>query len=73
MYKHTDYQLQATFNNYLKLITDVHLYNTRQTKSRKFALPKARSNSGVKMLKCSATKIWSNISLDIKNKSCLTL
>jgi len=50
MYKHTDYQLQATFNNYLKLITDVHLYNTRQTKSRKFALPKARSNSGVKML-----------------------
>jgi len=30
MYKYTTLQLPATFNNYFKLITDVHSYNTRQ-------------------------------------------
>jgi len=31
-YKYTNSQLPATFNNYFKLTTDVHSYNTRQTK-----------------------------------------
>ena len=30
MYKYTTSQLPATFNNYFKLITDVHWYNKRQ-------------------------------------------
>jgi len=30
MYKYINSQLPATFNNYLKLNTDVHPYNTRQ-------------------------------------------
>jgi len=51
MYKYTNSQLTATFNNYSKLITDVHPLNTRQIKTRLFALPKARSNSGAKMIK----------------------
>jgi len=38
--QNTTSQLCATFNNYFKLITDVHSYNTRQVKTRKFALPK---------------------------------
>jgi len=46
MYKYNTSQLPATFNNYFKLITDVHTYNTRQVKTRQFALPKTRSNSG---------------------------
>ena len=46
MYKYTTSQLPATFNNFFTLITDVHSYNTRQVKTRQFALPKARSNSG---------------------------
>jgi len=66
MYKYTTSQLSATFDNYFELITDVHSYNTRQIKSRKFALPKARSNSGAKMIKCSAIEIWSKIPLQIK-------
>jgi len=33
-----------------KLITDVHSCNTRQVKTRQFALPKARSKSGAKMI-----------------------
>jgi len=33
MYKYTTSQLPATFNNYFKLITDVHSYNTRQIKT----------------------------------------
>ena len=37
-------------NNYFKFITDVHSYNTRQVKTRQFALPKARSKSGAKMI-----------------------
>jgi len=57
MYKYTTSQLPATFNNYFKLITDVHSYNTRQIKTRQFVLPKARSNSGAKMLKYSAIEI----------------
>ena len=36
MYNHTTSQLPATFNNYFKLITDVHSYNTRQIKTRQF-------------------------------------
>ena len=73
MYKYSNSHLPATFTNYFKLITGVHPYNTRQTKTRQFVLPKARSNSGAKMLKHSAIEIWSNIPLEIKYKSCLTL
>jgi len=51
IYKYTNSQLPATFNNYFKLIADLHPYNTRQIKTRQFALPKARSNSGAKMIK----------------------
>jgi len=68
MYKYTTSPLPATFNNYFKLITDVHSYNTKQVKTRQFALPKARSNSGVKMIKYSAIEIWSKIPPEIKIK-----
>jgi len=73
MYKSTTSKLPATFNNYFKLITDVHSYNTRKIKIRQFALPKARSNSGAKMIKYSVIKIWSKIPPEIKNKMCLAL
>jgi len=66
MYKYTTSKLPATFNNYFKLITDVHPYNTRQIKTQQFALPKARSNSGAKMIKYSAIEIWSKISSEIR-------
>jgi len=56
------------FNNYFKLITDLHAYKTRQIKTRQFALPKARSNSGAKMIKQSAIEIWSKIPPEIKKK-----
>jgi len=42
MYEYTTSQLPATFNNYFKLITDVHSRNTRQIKTRQYSLPKAR-------------------------------
>jgi len=45
MYKYTNSRLPATFNNYCKLITVVHPYNTRQIKTRQFALPKARAHT----------------------------
>jgi len=61
MYKYNKYLLPATFNNYFKLITDVDLHNTRQTKTQQNALPTARSNLGARMLRCSAIKIWSEI------------
>jgi len=57
MYKYTTSQLPATFNNYFKFITDVHSYNKIQIQTRQFALPKARLNSGVKMIKYSAIEI----------------
>jgi len=50
---YTNSQLPAIFNNYFKLITDVHAYNKRQIKTLQFALPKARLNSGAKMIKYS--------------------
>jgi len=62
MYKYTNSQLPATFNNYFKLISDFHSYNTRQIKTGQFALPKTCSNSGAKMIKYSAIGIWSRIS-----------
>jgi len=40
MYRYTTSQLPATFNNYFKLITDVHSYDTRQVKTRQFAFQK---------------------------------
>jgi len=64
-------QLPAIFINYFKLITDVHSYNTRQNKTRQFALPKARLNSGAKTIKISGIEILSKIPLQIKNKQCL--
>jgi len=73
MYKYTTSQLPATFNNYFKLITDVPSHDTRQIKTRQIALPKARSNSGAKMIKYSAIEYWSTIPPEIKNKTCLAL
>ena len=73
MYKYTTSQLPATLNNYFNLITDVHSYNTRQIKTRQFALPKARSNLGAKMIKYSAIEILSKIPPERKNKTCLAL
>jgi len=72
VYKYNKSQLPATFNNYFKFITNVHPSNTSPTKTRNFALPKSRSNSGVKMLRYSTIEIWSEIRLEIKNKRCLT-
>jgi len=48
-------------------------YNTRQIKTRQFALPNARSNSGAKMIKFSAIEILSKIPSEIKNITCLAL
>ena len=48
------------------------LLHTRQIITRQFALPKARSNSGAKVIKYSAIKIWSKIPPEIKNKTCLS-
>ena len=73
MCKYTTSQLHATFNKKFKLITDLHSYSTRQVKTRQFALPKARSNTGAKMIQYSAIEIWSKIPPEIKNKTCLTL
>jgi len=50
MYKYTNSQLPATFTNYFKFITDVHPHNATWTTIRQFALPKASSNSGAKLL-----------------------
>ena len=73
MYKYTTSQLPAPFDNYFQLITDVHSHNTRQVKIRQFALPKARSQSGAKMIQYGAIEIWSKIPPEIKNKTCLAL
>jgi len=35
----------------------IYQYNTRQIKTRQFALPKARSNSGAEIIKYSAIEI----------------
>jgi len=45
----------------------------RSDSDLRFALPKARSNSGAKMINHSAIEIWSRIPLEIKNKTCLAL
>jgi len=47
--------------------------NNRSDSDLQFALPKARLNSGAKMIKHSAIEIWSRIPLEIKNKTCLAL
>ena len=73
MHKYATSQLAATFNNYFKLITYGYPYNTRQIKIRQFALPKARANSGAKMIKYSAIEIWSKNPPEIKSKTCLAL
>jgi len=50
----------------IKLIADVQTYDTRQTKTQQFALPKARSNSAAEMIKFRAIEIWSKTRLEIK-------
>jgi len=59
MYKYNKSQLPATFNDYFKLITDVHPYTTRQTRTRKLVLLEARSNSGTKNaeIQCSSNMV----------------
>jgi len=52
-------------NEYVSRII-IYPYNVRQIKTRQFALPKARSNSGAKMIKYSAIQISSKIPSEIK-------
>jgi len=59
-------------NEYLGRII-IYPYNARPIKTRQFALPKARSNSGAKMIKYSAIEISSKIPSEIKNITCLAL
>ena len=59
-------------NKYLGRIM-IYPHNTRQTKSRQFALPKPRSKSGAKMIKYSAIEISSKIPSEIKNITCFAL
>jgi len=59
-------------NEYLGRII-IYPYNTRQITTRQFSLPKAHSNSGAKMVKCSTTEISSKIFSEIKNITCLAL
>jgi len=47
--------------------------NNRSDSDLQFALPKARSNSGAKIIKHSAIEIWSRIFSEVKNKTCLAL
>jgi len=47
--------------------------NNHSDSDLQFALPKARSNSGAKMIKHSAIEIWSRIPLEIKHKTRLAL
>jgi len=64
LYEYTNFQLPATFNNYFKLITDVHPYNTRKIKTQQFALPTTRWNSRAKMIKHS----WNLVKNSFCNK-----
>jgi len=52
----------------LKLITNVHTYNTRQSKTEEFALTKSRSNSGAKIWRYSSIIIKSEIPLKISEQ-----
>ena len=51
----------------------IYPYNIRQIKTRQFAFPKARSNSGAEIIKYSAMETWSKIPSDRKNKTSLAL
>ena len=51
----------------------IYTYNTRQIKTRQFALPKAHSNSGAKMIKYSAMEISFEIPSEIRNITCLAI
>ena len=57
--------LNATVNDCFKLRL-VHPHNWRQTKTRRFALQRARFNPGNKTLKYSAVESWSQTPLEIK-------
>jgi len=59
-------------NEYLDMII-IYTYNTRQIRTQQFASPKARSNSGAKMIKYIAIEISSKIPSEIKNITCLAL
>ena len=61
MHNYTNSKLLAAFNNYFKLITDVHPCNMTQTKTRQFDLPKAHLNSSSKMIKHSTIEILPKI------------
>jgi len=69
---HKEMMKFVNVNEYLCRII-IYPYNTRQIKTRQFALPKTRSNSGAKMIKYSAIEISSKILSEIKNITCLTL
>ena len=51
----------------------IYPYNSRQIKTRQFALPNAHSNSGAEMIKCSAIEISSNIPSKKIYITCLVL
>jgi len=51
----------------------IRIIQNKLYKTSQFALPKTRSNSWAKTIKCCAIENWSRIPLEINNKTCLAL
>jgi len=72
---HTELMKVVNFVNVNEYLDGIITYphNTRQIKTRQFALPKVRSNSGAKMIQYSAIEISSKIPSEIKIITCLAV
>ena len=68
MFKFNNNLLPANFNDYFKSIKNIHEYYTRSSETN-FFLPRFSNKSGHKSLACQGSKLWTELTLRLKNIS----
>jgi len=66
MYKFHNNLLPRVFNPYFNSVRMIHNYSTRLSSKMTYAIPKVRTNFGIFNIRFQGSKVWNDISDDIK-------
>ena len=66
MYKFHNNLLPPVFDRYFNSVRMIHNYNTRFSSKMTYAIPKVGTNYGIFNIRFQGSKVWNDISDDIK-------
>ena len=69
MFKIVNKECPVCFTSYRTYIKNTHSYNTRLSPNNALAVPKCRSNTGLRTLYARATRLWNRLDDKLKNRT----